>query len=115
MIIAVAPMFTLAPFSCLLCPVVGVSGEEGYESLGSAPLQAHFDRAEDSKVDDTIDLDDDVVIQNAKPLPQPKVPTQAQIDAHNVTHLPYRSWCPHCVAARRPNSHNRSSSSDSTR
>ena len=25
----------------------------------------------------------------------------------SLTHLPYRSWCPHCVAARRPNTHHR--------
>ena len=83
--------------------------------MGDAPVQAHADSAEDLKVDDIIDLDDDVVIQNGEPLPQPKVPTQAQIDAHNATHLPYRSWCPHCVAARRPNSHHRSSSSKAQR
>ena len=32
-----------------------------------------------------------------------------------ITHSPYRSWCPHCVAARRPNSQHRSSSSESQR
>ena len=33
------------------------------------------------------------------------------INRHNLTHLPYRSWCPHCVAARRANaSHLRGSS-----
>ena len=65
--------------------------------------------------DDAIDLDSDEVIQVAQPLPQPKVPTAAQIAAHNLTHLPYRSWCPHCVAARRPNTHHRSSSPGQSR
>ena len=51
-----------------------------------------------------IDIDDDVVVQNVDPLPEPLVPTRAQISTHNITHLPYRSWCKHCVAARRPNS-----------
>ena len=55
------------------------------------------------------------MVQPAQPVPQPKVPTAAQIAAHNLTHLPYRSWCPHCVAARRPNSHHRSASSEPQR
>ena len=27
----------------------------------------------------------------------PGAPTQAQIDAHNINHLPFRAWCPACV------------------
>ena len=23
----------------------------------------------------------------------PRTPTQAEVDEHNMTHLPYRSWC----------------------
>ena len=30
----------------------------------------------------------------------PRVPTQAEVDEHNMTHLPYRSWCTHCVRGR---------------
>ena len=32
-------------------------------------------------------------------------PTQEEVNLHNTTHLPYRSWCPHCVGekARRGN------------
>ena len=51
-----------------------------------------------------IDVDEDAVVQNAEPLPEPRVPTRSQICSHNITHLPYRSWCKHCVAARRSNS-----------
>ena len=29
----------------------------------------------------------------------PKEPTEQEIIAHNATHVPFRSWCPHCVAA----------------
>ena len=29
----------------------------------------------------------------------PGEPTEDEIVKHYVTHLPYRSWCPHCVAA----------------
>ena len=74
-----------------------------------------MDKEENLNEGDLIDLDEDTVIQPAKPLPSPKAPTAAQVAAHNITHLPYRSWCPDCVAARRPNSQHRSSSSESQR
>ena len=37
----------------------------------------------------------------------PKAPTREEYEAHRLAHYPYRSWCPHCVASRRPNSHHR--------
>ena len=30
----------------------------------------------------------------------PKLPTQAEVDKHNLTHLPFRNWCPLCVQGR---------------
>ena len=30
----------------------------------------------------------------------PGEPTKEEINRHNVTHLPYRSWCPICVKAK---------------
>ena len=30
----------------------------------------------------------------------PGAPTQAEIDEHNVDHIPYRSWCECCVMGR---------------
>ena len=33
----------------------------------------------------------------------PKIPirpTQDEVDAHMLTHLPLRSWCPHCVRGK---------------
>ena len=89
--------------------------EDGFQNIGDAPVQAHVDKEENLNEGDLIHLDEDTVIQPAKPLPSPKAPTAAQAAAHNITHLPYRSWCPHCVAARRPNSQHRSSSSESQR
>ena len=39
--------------------------------------------------------------EEAKPpevLRDPGAPTPREIEEHNVTHMPFRSWCPHCVA-----------------
>ena len=33
-------------------------------------------------------------------LPTPELPSQSEIDDHNIDHCPYRSWCPHCVEGR---------------
>lgn len=33
-------------------------------------------------------------------LPDPGQPTQMQIDDHRIDHLPFRSWCPECVAGK---------------
>ena len=34
-------------------------------------------------------------------LRDPGTPTQKEMEEHNITHLPFRSWCPHCIAGRR--------------
>lgn len=30
----------------------------------------------------------------------PMLPNRADIDQHNLTHVPFRSWCEHCVRGR---------------
>ena len=30
----------------------------------------------------------------------PMLPSQAEIDEHNITHLPFRRWCPFCLRGR---------------
>ena len=38
--------------------------------------------------------------QDPETLPDPGKPTAQEVASHNITHLPHRSWCPVCVAAR---------------
>ena len=33
----------------------------------------------------------------------PTQPSKAEIERHNKTHIPFRSWCPHCVRGRAMN------------
>ena len=49
---------------------------------------------------DTVDIDDDTVVQQSKAMPEPILPSKTMVDAHNLTHWPYRSWCPVCVQGR---------------
>ena len=48
------------------------------------------------------DLVDEEVEEARKPvaLRDPGAPTQAEIDSHNLTHLPFRGWCPACVTGK---------------
>ena len=34
---------------------------------------------------------------------KPEEPTKEERRVHKITHLPFRSWCPHCVKARAKN------------
>ena len=47
-------------------------------------------------------------VRSPKKVQDPRVPTHAEVDDHNMTHLPYRSWCTHCVRGRREAPHHKS-------
>ena len=36
----------------------------------------------------------------AKPLPVPRMPSKAEWERHIVSHIPFGSWCRHCVSGR---------------
>ena len=33
-------------------------------------------------------------------LPSPTPPSRQEMLEHNISHMPFRSWCPHCVAGK---------------
>ena len=35
--------------------------------------------------------------ENIKVMTDPRKPTEKEVELHNLTHLPYRNWCPLCV------------------
>ena len=114
-------------FQYRLCPVRPSSEEEipmcmpcgdddeGWESIGASHIQPAMNTDGGDLIEDVVDIDDDAVVQSAKAMPEPILPSKTAVDAHNLTHWPYRSWCPHCVAARRPNSHHRRNKSSTRR
>ena len=63
---------------------------------------------------DVVDGEEEIIAETGecivipKALPSPKLPSRAEVEHHNLTHIPYRSWCPICVAARRKNNAHRS-------
>ena len=50
--------------------------------------------------DEVIDYDESQDVVAPKVAARPYTPTKAEIEAHEVTHLPYRNWCAHCVAGK---------------
>ena len=93
-------------------------GDPGWHDLESAPIQVEqpANAARDAaEADDVVDAEDGEEVQMPRGIPPPPEPTAAEIARHNLTHYPYRSWCPHCLASRRPNSHHRQSRSTSSR
>ena len=57
-----------------------------------------------------IDVEEEVVAEEVtsheksrvKALPPPELPAEHIIREHEVTHVPFRSWCRHCVRGRAP-------------
>ena len=42
----------------------------------------------------------DLTARAPKPLSHPNEPSEQQRQVHNLTHLPFRSWWPHCVRGK---------------
>ena len=38
--------------------------------------------------------------RRVRKLIDPRRPSQAEVDEHELTHVPYRNWCPVCVRCR---------------
>ena len=38
--------------------------------------------------------------REAKVMTGPRKPTKAEVEVHELTHIPYKSWCRHCVRGR---------------
>ena len=91
-----------------LSPSIPIPEEEiGWDQLGSAPIRAESQSAlaaaHEVDGDDLVDARTEAEAQIPKGVPAPTEPSPADIAKHDVTHYPYRSWCPHCMACRRPN------------
>ena len=77
------------------------SSSEGWASISDVPIPADISSDMVRIAIDEEGEDDGGVWQVCQDIPEPIEPTREQRERHNLTHMPYRSWCPHCVAARR--------------
>lgn len=98
---------------CGLCAPL-ISPISPQHSLGHTLADQGWDRLEDATIlneqgvnitkavaDEDIEAGGGDAYFKPKGMPEPCMPCRADVDLHNLTHLPYRSWCKQCVAARR--------------
>ena len=77
-----------------------------------APLLGHIMAAvavEDDNAPEAIDHKGNKVIDKASRITE-RIPLIEDIDEHMPFHLPFRAWCPHCVAGKGVSGHHITSS-----
>ena len=86
----------------------GAAGDEPKEEEVDESLILDTEKWDGEKMEATEDEDGrSIEVRPARSPSNPKSPSARDIAQHNLTHAAYRSWCPFCVAGRRPNSPHR--------
>ena len=75
---------------------------------GSSREVAAVSPDEDSESDEEVEVEGTVgerikarrEDEKIKVMTDPRKPTEREVELHNLTHVPYRNWCPACVAAK---------------
>ena len=94
--------------------VSDIGAEDGFATVDDSPIPANgagFPEGGALRDDEYIDTDDEEGFLCPPCVPEPKEPSPEDVARHNLTHIPYRSWCPHCVAARKNNQAHKQGSS----
>ena len=93
------------PISPFIFMMNAGGGDDGsYDRPEEGPLGV--DRSEigrDSREPEVVVQSDGEAVQVPRCMPCPRTPHPDIVARHNLTHLPYANWCPHCLAARRAN------------
>ena len=77
-------------------PLYAPSEGEGEEpKVDSMPVQ--LDAEDDLDAEEHLEGEE---LANVTQLPDVSLPTPIEIARHNLTHLPYRAWCSHCVRGK---------------
>ena len=63
---------------------------------GEAWIGEDVDRFEDEATGEQLE------VRGPRVPATPKLPSLKEIEQHNLGHLVYRSWCPFCVAGKKP-------------
>ena len=105
----------------MLCPVSQLNPDEeeaadlfgpddGWgDDAGAEPAtpSAKIKESSEVRLDDsdagTGQVDGPALAQCPRGMPSPLIPSPDEVARHWLTHLPYRSWCKWCVAAKRAN------------
>ena len=80
--------------------------EKTVEELGK-DVEEHENKLRDIELE--IEAEDAVIPRG---FAKTKTPTKEENDRHCLTHLPYRSWCPICIQAKKKNIAHKKTKSD---
>ncbi len=92
--------------------VGAVVGQETMEEMGDTPgadssTNKHDIMDKNKGLEDKHYNSDGNETPNIKVATNPSAPTQEEVEQHCIVHLPYRTWCPHCVRGKgRDDAHN---------
>ena len=103
----VAPVFVAGQTAGSADPPVGEATDSIYDAV-SEDKTAAADNAEDDLSCGVCSEQDEPLVKKPTALPEVKAPSAKEFAEHCLTHLPYRRWCPYCVAAEMPNVAHRS-------
>ena len=73
------------------------------EEDGFARMMKEFNQDAEEKEHEATEEEENQEEEEANTAVAPKIPikpSQEEVDAHMLTHLPFRSWCPHCVRGK---------------
>ena len=75
-------------------PMTETTAEER-EEKGLRPMATEDEKEEEKGAEEEGEEGRDAVA-----MPSPMSPSRQEREQHELTHTPYRAWCPHCVRAR---------------
>ena len=86
-----------------MSPVEAEYAGESEDVQGKAEKSADRDESEDQGEElqgGDIGEEEQEEAERPRALRDPGIPSQAEIDEHDLTHIPYRPWCNACVMAK---------------
>ena len=80
-------------------------GEEGSIAKAISPSKSEKEKTSEEMMRSPcqgVDMptEEEFGVRNPRKLANPRLPSEKEVKEHNLTHLPYRSWCAHCVAGK---------------
>ena len=78
-------------------PQIGDLGDQGGVGKGNEGTEDTKDNEEGEIVSTEVEHGEAIV---PRQVPEVYTPTKQEIDEHNISHLPFRSWRRHCVEGR---------------
>lgn len=88
---------------------------EPLSTSGVVPAMEPGDLVEDKEgeKEDSESEEDEKIRGKARTAPEE--PSEQEREPHEMTHLPYQAWCPHCVAGKAPNEAHRKQATEESK